>query len=267
MQQPPDQPGEEQYFGLTAGQLNAAFLGVIGLIAAGVCAWLFLLGGLDTVTGKKKTDDTAFKAQGAANQAVLKLTDLPAGWKARPPDNSDDDINFEFSQGCKVLEYDTLEIAKADSDDLWGPAKQKVNSDAAVFAGDSAALDAFGVFANSWAACREEVLNAFRQALVTSATKDGVDPNSLQLTMSFEPVPAPVLGDATGGMYRLLASFVVEGQPVSFTIDFLMIRHGRMLGGLVYSAVNATPDAADEQQLAGLAAAKLIAAEASLPDA
>jgi hypothetical protein len=268
MQQPPNQPDEEQYLGLTAGQLNAAFLGVIGLIAAGVCAWLFLLGGFDTVTGKKKTDDTAFKAQGAANQAVLKLTDLPAGWKARPSgDSSEEDINFEFSQGCKVLEYDTLEIAKADSDSLYGPAKQTVSSDASVFTGDAAALDAFGVFANSWNTCREEITNAFRQAVLTSATEDGIDPNSLQLTVAFEPVPAPAVGEANGSMYRLFASFVVEGQTVGFTIDSLWIRHGRMLGGFFYSAINTTPDAAEEQYLAGVAAAKLVAAEASLPDA
>src|SRR6059036_1545964 len=38
MHEPPKPEGEEQYFGLTPGQLNAAFLGLIGLIAAGVCA-------------------------------------------------------------------------------------------------------------------------------------------------------------------------------------------------------------------------------------
>ena len=102
-------------------------------------------------------DNNALAAQSAANQAVLKLPDLPAGWKARPPENSDEDINFEFSQGCKVIEEDPLEIAKADSDDLYGSSKQKVSSDGLVFPGD-----AFGVFANSVATCREEVLAAVK---------------------------------------------------------------------------------------------------------
>src|SRR5438094_296647 len=226
-----------------------------------------LLGVLDTVTGKKKTDETALAAQNAANQAVLKLPDLPAGWKARSPDNADEDIGFKFSQGCKIIEQDTLEIAKADSDDLYGPSKQKLSTDASVFAGEAAAGDAFSVFANSIATCRDEVLNAFKQAVVTSATQDGIDPNTLQLNATFDPVPAPATGDATGSMYRLVAVFQVNDQPVSFTIDFLAIRHGRMMGGFVYTSINAPPNAEEEQQLAGIAAAKLVAAEASLPEA
>ena len=68
-------------------------------------------------------------------------------------------------------------------------------------------------------------------------------------------------------MYRLVAVFQVNDQPVSFTIDFLAIRHGRMMGGFVYTSINAPPNAEEEQQLAGIAAAKLVAAEASLPEA
>ena len=57
-------------------------------------------------------DNNALAAQSAPNQAVLKLPDLPARWKARPPENSDEDINFEFSQGCKVIEEDPLALRR-----------------------------------------------------------------------------------------------------------------------------------------------------------
>ena len=45
------------------------------------------------------------------------------------------------------------------------------------------------------------------------------------------------------------------------------MQRGRMLGTLVYTAIDAPPSAEEEQQLAQLAAAKLVAAEATLPEA
>ena len=75
----------------------------------------------------------------------------------------------------------------------------------------------------------------------TSAS-EGITACCLPVYMA-TPVPAPATGDATGSMYRLVAVFQVNDQPVSFTIDFLAIRHGRMMGGFVYTSINAPPNA------------------------
>jgi len=266
---PDPEHDEQRYLGLTGGQLNGAFLAVVGAVVAGVCAWLFLLGGINTVTGKKETDQTAFVAQQTANRAILTLADLPEGWKARLPDNEEEEVDFEFSQGCKVLDqfHPTSEIANASSDDLYGPAQQKINSDASVFSANPAAGEAFATVTDAMASCREEMLAAFKEVIFDSAAQDGVDPNTLQLNATFDQVPPPALGEASGQMFRFVASMQVDGQPVSFTIDFLSIQHGRMVGGLVYTAINSSPNAEDEQHLAGLAAAKLVAASALLPEA
>ncbi|TMC67398.1 MAG: hypothetical protein E6J13_16690 [Chloroflexi bacterium] len=103
--------------------------------------------------------------------------------------------------------------------------------------------------------------------VATSAQSDGIDPNRLQLNATFDAVLAPAPDDATRSMFRLVAAFQVTDQPVSFTVDFPAIRRGRMMAGLVYTSDNTPPNAGEEQQLPGIAAAKLVAAEASLPDA
>ena len=265
MQQPPEPEREEHYFGLTPVQLNTGVIGVLGLIVAGVCAWLFLFDGLDTVTGKKDVDQTAFSAQQVANGAILKLSDLPEGWKATVEGDTGPEIDFEFSEGCKFLEQDTTvaEIASAQSDELHGPSRQTLGSEASVFRADTIAADAFAIFTN-WGSCRDETIAAFTQLIAESFREDGIDPSTVQINVTFDAVPAPVLGDATGSMYRLGITMHVNDQQFNVTMDILAMQRGRMLGTLVYTAFNAPPSAEEEQQLAQLAAAKLIAAEASL---
>ena len=266
----PQEPenNEQRYLGLTAGQLNGGFLAVVGIVVAGVCAWLFLLGGIDTVTGKKETDQTAFVAQQTANRAILTLADLPEGWKARLPGDADDDFEFAFSERCKALAQDTFagEIATAKSDDLRAPSGQTVNSDASVFAGDSAAGEALATFSGALS-CRHEMVAAMTEALRQSLAEEGVDPASVQVNASFDQVTTPNLGDATGAMYRLAAGVQVSDRQVSFTIDLLVFRHGRMVGQLVYTAIDSPASAEEQQQVAGLAVAKLVAASALLPEA
>lgn len=265
MQQPPEPQGDESYFGLTATQLNTGFISLLGIAVVGVLVWLFLLGGLDTVRGKKDTDQSAFVAQQVANGAILKLSDLPEGWKATVQDDSGPDVDFEFSEGCKFLEQDTSvsELASAESDKLYGPSRQTIGSQASVFRADTSAADAFAIFVN-WGSCRDETVAAFTQLITESFRDEDIDPSTVQVNVAFDPVTAPVLGDASGSMYRVSITMQVEGQQFTATMDILAMQRGRMLGTLVYTAFNAPPDPAEQQQLAQLAAAKLIAAEASL---
>jgi hypothetical protein len=269
IERPPD-PGQnnESYLGLTAGQLNGGFLAIVGLVVAGVCAWLFLLGGIDTVTGKKETDQTAFVAQQTANRAILTLADLPEGWKARLPGDANDDFEFEFSDRCQALAQDTFagEIATARSDDLRAPNGLTVNSDASVFAGDTTASEAFTTFSGALS-CRDEMVAAMTELIRQSLAEDGVDLATVQVNVTFDQVTAPNLGDATGAMYRLAAGVQVSDRQVSFTADLLVFRHGRMVGQLVYTTIDSQPSAEEQQQVAGLAVAKLVAAHASLPKA
>jgi hypothetical protein len=266
-QTPQPERDEERYLGLTGAQLNAAFLGVVGVVVAGVCAWLFLFDGIDTVTGKKETGQRALVAQQAANGAVLKLSDLPEGWKARLP-GEQSDLEFEFSERCKMLAQDTFEgeIANAASDELYGPSGLTVDSDASVFAIDSKAGDAYGAFTEA-VSCRDELIAAMTESIRSAFAEDGVDPAAVQVSVTFDQLPAPAVGDATAAMYRLAGSVQVPDQQVSFTVDLLMFRHERMVGQLVYTAIDSAPSAEEELQLAQLAAAKLVAASASLPEA
>jgi len=132
-----------------------------------------------------------------------------------------------------------------------------------VFRADTSAADAFAIFAN-WGSCRDETVAAFTQLIAESFREDGIDPGMVQVSVAFDPVTAPALGDATGSMYRLSITMNVNDEQFTATMDILAMQRGRMLGTLVYTAFNAPPSAEEEQQLAQLAAAKLVAAEASL---
>jgi len=259
---------EQRYLGLTGGQLNGGFLAIVGVVVAGVCAWLFLFDGIHTVTGKKESDQSVFMAQQAANGAILKLSDLPEGWKARLPGDANDDFEFEFSERCRALARDTFagEVATAKSDDLHAPNGLTVDSDASVFAGDSTAGEAFATFSGALS-CRDEVVAAMTDLLRQSLAEEGVDPAAVQVNVTFDQVAAPNLGDATGAMYRLAAGVQVSDRQVSFTVDLLVFRHGRMVGQLVYTAIDSPPSAEEQQQVAGMAVAKLVAASAALPEA
>lgn len=268
IERPPEpEHNEQRYLGLTTGQLNGGFFAIVGIVMAGVCAWLFLLDGIDTVTGKKDVDQTAFVAQQTANRAILTLADLPEGWKARLP-GEESELEFQFSERCKMLAQDTFdgEVATAASDELYGPSGLTVDSDASVFAADSKAGDVYGSFTQAMS-CRDELIAAMTESIRSAFVADGVDPATVQVSVSFDQLPAPNVGDAAATMYRLAGVVQVPERQLSFTVDLLMFQHGRMVGGLVYTAIDAVPSAEEQQQIAGLAAAKLVAASASLPEA
>src|SRR5438876_8865547 len=78
------QQGEERYFGLTTTQLNLGFLAVVGSVIAAVCAWLFVFGGLSSITGGsdvRPVDDTAREISAdALGRMALRPNLLPADY-------------------------------------------------------------------------------------------------------------------------------------------------------------------------------------------
>jgi len=241
-----------------------------GITVATACAWLFAFGGLEAVASPEDAANrrpATVQEEQAAESAILTIGDLPAGWAASPPDDDkDEDPGFQFSDRCAMLDGDPLpgEIAEAESDDLSGPLRQKVNSEASVFSNDEMAGDAFARRTNVWSACTEEMESAFTEVLQRSLQMDGVTVGADELGVVFERGTAPDVGEESA-MFRLTAIFPRNDQLMAFGVDFISYHHGRVVTGLVYTSFGAPPDPEDELQLARLAANKLRAADSALP--
>jgi hypothetical protein len=254
--------------------LNAVFLGVVSSLAAGAVVWLFAFGGIANIT------DTAERAefsssppwltianphQDVADSAVLTFADLPPGWTLAADDDDGGDFDYESSEECHQLDEkasSTAAQAYAKSENMTGPERQIVRSDASVFAGAEAAQGTFEANRMLFAQCGDELVAALDADLRRRAAHDGLPPDAVQLQISFQDLGLPSVGE-TGMMFRIAGTVTGPAGSSEFAVDFIAFRHGRMLGGVIYTTFGALhPE--EEQQIAQIAAAKLQTANASL---
>ncbi len=272
----PQNQGEdgEQYFGLTPGQLNGAFLALVGGGIASVCAWLFAFGGMDSVSGIWGGGEEGYREttsslgishtpQQAADAAVLTPADMPGGWAIAPPEE-DEDSDLELSEQCQALDQDGWggEIATASSSKLKGPYRQSVNSDASVFASPEEAQGVLDRYNGLLSLCKDEVMAAFNAGFRHGVEQDGVDPSLVQAEILWQDMPPPGVGES-GLAFRIYGTVTGPAGSFAFGADFMAFREGRVVGGLVYSTIGDAP-AGERDQLAGIAAGKLRQANSSL---
>lgn len=271
-------PEQPRYLGLTPMQLNLAFFAVVGAIGLAVFAYL---GGLamvgDTLGGGNEPTDSAGMAaltptpgapstiadpNAVAQTAVLTLADMPSGWTVDAPDDDDSDDDFEFTGECAVLNEEDFpgELASAESPDFKGPDNQQISSTASVFADEAAAQEALDTFDSVFSKCGDQFVAAFTEGLRGEGEDRGLD--TTDVDVSLQKLSFAQLGDATIA-HRLTGSMTMEGVPLEFTLDFVVVRAGRMAGAVTYMdffGVNSV----EEEALAGIAAGKLAEANASL---
>lgn len=277
-----DAPEEERYFGLTPTQLNLAFFAVVGAIALGIAVYFGGLGavqdflggegspsattGVEEVKPTAEASPSALTPEEAANAAVLKLDDMPSGWTKDAPDDdaSDGEDDFEFTGECAILNEDTFpgELASAESDDFEGPESQGASSSASVFSDEAVAQEGFEALDSAFALCTDQFAAAFQQALLGEWEQRGYE--STQVDISIQELAFPDLGDESTA-YRLAGSMSLEGAPFEFTIDFVIMRAGRMAGGFTYMSFF-TVNSLEEELLAETAAEKMAEANASLAE-
>jgi hypothetical protein len=271
-------PRGDQFVPKHAHLLNTVFVGIFATAAAGVVAWLFALGGVDTI--KDSVDRAQFSQsppwltlgsphQDVADSAVLNLGDLPPGWVlAKDNDDDDVDVDHEVSEPCKQFEGQEAfagSQASSESARMDGPEKQSVGSAAYVFAGPDEAEGSLDQQRQALSSCGSDLAAVLEGAARQGLKKAGASPDQVQVQSALENLGSPNVGES-GLMFRVRITVTGPGGSMELAMDFITFRHGRMLGSLSYMTVRGLrPE--EEQRLAQIAAAKLQAANTSLPEA
>lgn len=202
-------------------------------------------------------------AQKTAAESLLTLAEFPAGWTQTPSDPNEPDIGL--AGDCAVLEAEGLpgDIAHADSDDFTGPAEQEVTTGTSIFADTARGEQAFAAYVAAFSACANELTAKYEQALRGEFNAQGIAAELISdLAVSVSPIESPVAADDSMA-YRLLTSVTVQGQPMQFTYDVSVLRHGKVLGYLSYYS-RGEPSAEEKATLAQALATKLLAGDAQL---
>jgi hypothetical protein len=274
-----DQPQETQpSLGRAGHLLNALSFGIICSAIAGVIAWLVAFGGIATITDT--IDRAEFSSlppwvkiasphQDVADSAVLTLSDMPPGWVLSvdsDDDDSDDlDADIEPSTECKQYEgresFDGAQ-SSSTSEDMDGPDKQSVISDAYVFPNPEAAQAALDDHRTVFSQCGSLLAEIFGAVMREGLAEEGVPPDQFQVQSVLEDLGSPNVGES-GMMFRIRMTVTAPGVSFEFAIDFMAFRHGRMVGELGYFSFG-TLRPEQEQQIIQIAAAKLQTANASL---
>lgn len=114
---------EKRYLGITATQLNLGFLAVVGSVVAGVCVWLFVLGGLDSITGGgSEGAATPFDITARAissedlGRMALRLDQFPPEYAGFVADNENGPMSLEKDVGQA---FDPAKYRTAYENDGW----------------------------------------------------------------------------------------------------------------------------------------------------
>lgn len=197
-------------------------------------------------------------AEAAVQDALLTGDDVPSGWTSSPHTEANLEGLTGDCQSVTATNPFPGDVANANSDDFTGPDNQTVSSAAAVFTSAAAAKDAMDRFTSTFSDCRQQLTDAFDAMFKSQFETGGEGPN---IQTSFEPLTLPQQDEETSG-YRLTLTVSLGGVTFEPTIDFAVIRQGRMLGGFFYLAIQ--PGQGEEETLLAKVGDKLKAAEASL---
>lgn len=269
-----DEQEGKKYLGLTPTQLNGSFVAVVLAVALAAFVYFGGLGAVEEIVSDKEQPtnagtvdtDTAstMTPEEVATSAVLTLDDLPSGWTVELPDEDegDDEFDYEFSPECAIFAMDDHpdELASADSDEFTGPDGQQVSSDASVFASGDVANGALQEYISATELCHDELVAAYQTAFDEGVQESGGDIESVEVALSFEEIAFAKLGQSSVA-YRLVGEGTTEGVSFQFIIDSIIVRSGRMVGGVTYTTF-AQPDLQEEQFLAEILAGKLEGADA-----
>lgn len=225
-----------------------------------------------TLSGTPSVEFAA-AAQDAADSSLLLLSDLPPGWTGTPHDDqSGDDDQLVLGPECEGLLGDLEDspggVASAKSDDFAGLNDEAVSSGAAVFATEEDAQAAIDTINDAVDGCRDDfedaLLALFRTLLEEDPDIDQQTLDSMEVSVAFVDLSFAELGDSTDA-YRLDIDVEAEGESIQPVADIVLVRSGRIAGGLFYFASEA-PNIDDETSFAEIIVSRMEAADEALPD-
>lgn len=208
-----------------------------------------------TTTTAKAQDVTADMA--AAADANLKSSDFPSGWTSKPHDSSKSDSDKVFDQqiadclGVPVAEISKEGPANVDSPDFSDPdGNATISSSVSYLASSDLAKSKFTLY--NGAKVPQCLGLAFSGVMKDSIQnpKPGTDtlpPGTTVGDAKVDKLSLPSMGDESVA-YRLVVPIDVSGQKINLTIDFAVIRKGRVGITTTFQGTNSPVSAADEQK-------------------
>ncbi len=217
---------------------------------------------------------TEADARRAAEASLLTLDDFPAGWTSKPAD-ADDDDDFEpegLPPDCALIfaqgeDTDDDTVAEVASDDFVGRNDEEVSSEVSVMKSARIAEFTFGLMEGFFDQCSQPMEEAFQQMFEEELAADqaaGDEPIEVRINdFRFREQSFPDYGDDSLAMeiaFSMQASFIA----FDLEVDIIFVRVGPMMGSVSYASFLEPPDTALEEELVGLVADRMEAAEADL---
>ncbi|HSP54658.1 MAG TPA: hypothetical protein VLS25_03635 [Dehalococcoidia bacterium] len=199
----------------------------------------------------------------AADEAVIAAKDLPAGWEQ----SSSTLDNVALPDGCKVLTPEgafPAAGATASSRSYSTTDRRSAQSFSAVFRSADEASQALSDLDRTVERCHGAFVDA-----VHNAAKDVVEPLGVKLgpllniDVSIEKGSPPAIGDEAL-LYQVGVRVNALGANQEFNADISVVRNGRVVGVMIYSAY-ARIDVSDQSALLAVIKRRLESAEKKLP--
>jgi len=188
-------------------------------------------GGDDTdleVLDDPRSDAERESDEAAADEAVLTLDDMPAGWTEGPAvDDENDTLRGQLAD-CIGIDRDVLDPdnPEARSPELTSPGGEQVRAEVAYSASPDHAGQAFAILArDETPGCYAEALStAMADVAETGQLEEGVEVGEV----SFERLSFPDMGDESTA-FRVTIPLSVPGFEVELLADIAAVRVGRVV--------------------------------------
>jgi hypothetical protein len=203
----------------------------VGVLAALVLAGTALADHLDPREQIRTADQARAKAM------LVRQSDLP-GFQQRPSSGADPHLT------CQGLDESDLTVTGDAEAPNWAASVAFVTSSATVYVSQADA-------ATSWTRGTSPAgTRCLRTELGREFAKQGAR------VVSLRRMPFPSVAQRSAA-YRLTLEGVAQGQPVNVFVDFVVLKHGRAMVGLVLGSALVQPDRRAEVRLARTLAARM----------
>lgn len=167
----------------------------------------------------------------AAEQAVLRLSDFPPGWQAKPHEESPDDPDLTRRLGeCLRVDVSVLgdNPASADSPDFESPDEQEVQSSVGFTATAAKAQELFAIFERpETPGCLSDAASkSIEDSLKSPEPGEEVPAGVTVGKVSINRASFPAMGERTVA-YRMTVPVRLGGLSLSVYSDLVLVLRGR----------------------------------------
>ena len=215
-------------------------------------------------------DDSRSDAERSADQqladdAVLKLTDLPPGWESAPADDetNNDELSAELAE-CLDVDPTFFDSSNptAESPTFTSAQDEQITSEVAVTASAEDAIERVEILRreDTPGCYATAIRHLLEQSIENPADGDEV-PEGLELgDPTFNPMSFAALGDDTVA-FRATIPVSAQGFDVEVYIDFVAVRVGRVGTTMTFQSQFSPFDTAEEERLTRIVVDRIPAGE------